>query len=270
MQPMTDEEDELDLRHYVEVLRRRKMVVILATVLVTTLAVLVSLRQAPQYRATAEVLLQESEAEQILGPTADLQTPQENRVETEIGVIKSSVVRDAVEEVLGREPVVKVDGQGDTDIVEISATSTEPEVAAETANTYATVYVEWKKTNSVDQISGAIKILNEELIDIQDQLAGLQQEVDNAEREVILTEEGSEERLAAEERFTNVQSANGSADPGAAGPDHLAPTAGEPAPGRPADHRDGRCPGRHRGRWTDLTVRPAAAPQRGSSASWSV
>ncbi len=51
--------DELELRDYLAVLRRRKLIIILTTVAVIVLALAYSFIQTPVYAASAEVLLED-------------------------------------------------------------------------------------------------------------------------------------------------------------------------------------------------------------------
>jgi polysaccharide biosynthesis transport protein len=171
MVPMEPMDDELDLRHYLDVVNRRKWLIIVVTVLVAAVAIGLSLSQTPMYRSGAQVLLQGDDAERRMGGAdefADARVNQ-NRVETEIGVIESNLVQDAVEAELGREPDVSVSAEGETDIIRISATSTEPEEAAAEANLYAETYVEWKRERTVDGLLAAQQTVQAEIDSLQQQ-----------------------------------------------------------------------------------------------------
>jgi uncharacterized protein involved in exopolysaccharide biosynthesis len=63
-----DTNTELELRDYLGVLRRRKGIIFLTTVIVVGLALALSLTQRPVYSASTEVLLQSRTSEQILNP----------------------------------------------------------------------------------------------------------------------------------------------------------------------------------------------------------
>jgi uncharacterized protein involved in exopolysaccharide biosynthesis len=75
MVPMEPADDELDLRHYLDVVNRRKWLIIAVTVLVAAVAVGLSLAQTPMYRATTQVLLQGDDAERRLGGGTRWPTP---------------------------------------------------------------------------------------------------------------------------------------------------------------------------------------------------
>lgn len=201
-----DVEDELDLRHYLDVLRRRWLVVLIATALVTLLAVGVSLVQTEMYRATSEVLLQGNDAEQRLGSGDQTnQFRDDNRVATEIGVIESNLVESAVEEQLGREPDVSASPAGDTDIIEISATSSVPEDAAEEANTYAQVYVEWRRQRTIDDLLAAQQTVQEEVDSIEARIDELEQPITDLQNQLVAAP-GESERADLQAQIDEAES----------------------------------------------------------------
>jgi len=193
MVPMEPVDDELDLRHYLDVVSRRKWLIVVVTVLVAGAAVALSVGQTPRYRGTAEVLLQGDDAERRLGGV-DQMDPRvnQNRVETEIGVIESNLVQGAVEEELGREPDVSVSAVGETDIVEISATSTEPEEAAAEANLYAQTYVQWKRQRTVDDLLAAQQTVQAEVDALEQQLSELEAPTTQLENQLFAAESEDE------------------------------------------------------------------------------
>lgn len=205
MQPVVvDSDDELDLRHYIDVLWRRKLIIIVVGLLVMGVAAGLSARQDDQYRASASVLLQGNEAEQRLGAATDPAAAAYNRVETEIGVIQSDVVRAAAAENLGFEPGVSVSAVGETDIVRISSVSTDPSRAALVANTYAESYVEWRKNRTVQDLLDAQNTVQAEVDDLEGQLAELEQPVEELRNQLFVTE-STEEREAIQARIADVE-----------------------------------------------------------------
>lgn len=190
------EDDELDLHHYLDVVRRRRWTIIVVTALVAAIALALSVSQTPRYRATAEVLLQGDDAEQRLG-AAGPADPRVNasRVDTEIGVIESNLVRRAVQENLGREPDVSVSAVGETDIVEISATSTEPEEASREANLYAETYVEWRRERTIDDLLAAQETVQAEIRSLQEQLTAAQAPLEELEEQLFFSDDEDEREL---------------------------------------------------------------------------
>nr|MBA3956007.1 hypothetical protein [Acidimicrobiia bacterium] len=155
MQP--DDADEVDLRDYLAILRRQRRVVVATLVTVVVAALTISFVQTPVYEGVVEILLQSNRSEEIFAPDANTFVAVDPaRVETEIGVMQSLSVRQAVEEELGRPIEVTIEAQGETDLVRLTAESTEPEEAALWANTYAEVYISSRRQRLVDDLQRAI------------------------------------------------------------------------------------------------------------------
>jgi capsular exopolysaccharide synthesis family protein len=170
-QPFPDDADVLELRDYLAVVRRRRTVVIGTVVAVVAVALAVSLLQTPVYEASAEILLQSRRSEEIFSPDAERSVRAEPaRVETEIGVMKSRSVREAVAKQLGRPVEVTIQAQGQTDLVTISAENTEPAEAASIAQTYAEVYIATRRTLLIQDLETAITEVQGQIADIEDQL----------------------------------------------------------------------------------------------------
>jgi capsular exopolysaccharide synthesis family protein len=182
------EREELELRHYTAVVWRRKGTVFLVTFLVVAAAIAYSVLQEPIYRSTADVLLQNTIAEQLVSPdAASTADAARNRIDTEIAVMKSKSVKSAVADKLGIAAVPKVTiGQyGDTDVVGISATSRDPAQAATIAQTYADTYIEIRKQQfiqnyldasvqiqaQIDAINAGITALEQPLKDLDSAIA---------------------------------------------------------------------------------------------------
>jgi polysaccharide biosynthesis transport protein len=209
----THAEDQLDLRQYLNVLRRRKVPIIAVTLLVVGAALVASLLQTPIYEASAEVLLQERASERIF--SADQQVPQRDvsRVATAIEVMRSRSVVDAVEAALREsDPPIDVDGelrvddlplsiaaQGDTDVVRIAAEHEDPAQAAMIANTYARTYIAVRRELLVDDLLGAAERVQERLNVLEMQLAAVNEPVADLDRRIAdAASEAERERLRAE------------------------------------------------------------------------
>jgi non-specific protein-tyrosine kinase len=176
---------ELGLRDYLVVLRRRKAVILTTTALVLLAAIAYSLSQTSVYRSTVEVLLEPRASEQIFSPDAQQRTDQQQtRVKTEIAVMNSRSVRDAVTQALGRSPKVDIVSSGLTNVVTVSAESHDPQEAANVANTYAQTYVTVRRDSTVkdlldtaDQIQQQISKINEQIAAIDKPLADLDNQI---------------------------------------------------------------------------------------------
>ncbi len=81
---------------------------------------------------------------------------------------------------------------GATDTVKISATSTEPEQAAEEANTYAETYVDWKRQRTIDELLDAQKTVQAEMDSIQQRINALDDPLDELKLELVGTDDAAE------------------------------------------------------------------------------
>lgn len=166
-----------ELRDYVAVVRRRKWVIAVTVATLVGLTLVVSLLQTPIYEATADVLLQPRSSEEIFAPSDDrvVVGPPSARVETEIEVMKSRSVRQAVADELGQEPEVSINALGETEVVAISAQSTDPAEAARFANTYAETYIATRRQQLIDDLLAAGEQVQAKIDQIDQQLDDLQQ-----------------------------------------------------------------------------------------------
>src|SRR5207302_2432954 len=131
-----EEEESKDLRDYMRVIRRRKAVIALSVVVCVAASLVASFLQTPVYRADAEVLLQPRIGDSLFDTSTGQRsgTDAARNVSTEIQVLRSQPVAQAVQQKLGTAPAVSVAGVGQTDVIKISSESTVPSAAAGIAN----------------------------------------------------------------------------------------------------------------------------------------
>ncbi len=160
------------VRAYLGMLRRRLGVVVAVVVVFTGLTLAYTLRQAPVYEASSRVLLQGTLAEQLVaGVEANTAFLIANRGETEIQVMQSPAIVDAVSRELGHRPDVSVARVGESTIVLITARSGDRLGAAQDATTFAHVYVEVRKQQQLDQLLKATEQFQAKVTELNDQLA---------------------------------------------------------------------------------------------------
>ena len=187
-----DEKNEVELRDLLAVIRRQRSVVFATFLTVVAAALTVSFVQTPVYEGVVEILLQSNRSEEIFAPDANTFVAADPaRVETEIGVMKSLSVRQAVAEELGRPIEVSIEAQGETDLVRLTAESTDPEEAALWANTYAEVYISSRRQQLVDDLQRAITEVQAQLDQIDQQVEQPLEELD-AQIEAAETEDQRE------------------------------------------------------------------------------
>lgn len=165
----TEESSSLELSEYLRILRRRKWTIALAVIVVVGAALVSAELQTPVYRAGAEVLLQPRSTDTIYTQNSQQSNPT-LAVQTEIEIVKSAPVRQAVQKKLGVAPRVAVAVVGQTDVITVSAESTDPRSAATVANAYANAYIDFRRTQDVNDLLQAAGQIQARIADLQHQI----------------------------------------------------------------------------------------------------
>jgi Mrp family chromosome partitioning ATPase/capsular polysaccharide biosynthesis protein len=151
------------LRDYVEVLRRRKWVVLLPLVLVPVAAVLLSLRQPAVYEASAQVLIsRENLATQIEGLTDPTTLDPDRTAKTQAqlarvpevarGALKAAKLDRSPSDLLGASSVTSTP---ETDLLIFRVRDATPDVAALLANAYARQFTIYRREIDSDVLADA-------------------------------------------------------------------------------------------------------------------
>ena len=163
------------IRHQLAVLGRRWPLVALLAVVACGAAAGLTKRLPPVYSATASVLLQPGTSEQLLaGATGSGLSATGNEAATEIEVMRSQLVRDAVRAKLGRAPDVDIEARGATNVLDIRATSTKPATAASEATTFAEVYVELRRNQRVSDLLTTAELIRAEVTELDKRIDELE------------------------------------------------------------------------------------------------
>jgi len=163
-------DEELRLGDYLQVLRRRKQLIVVVTLLVTVPAVVFSLLKTPVYAGQAEILLQPRTSETLFDPNSGIRADPARQVQNEIRILSSAPVRDAVRAQLGSVPKVSATAISSTDIIRVSARSTDPDQAATLANAYATSYIDYRRKQAVDDVLAASQQVQSKIGELQKQI----------------------------------------------------------------------------------------------------
>jgi capsular exopolysaccharide synthesis family protein len=186
--PPLDDEDELDLRAYLHIVRRRWRWVAGTTVLAIAAAVLFSVQQESQYRAEATLLIRTQPADSIVSDERQVTAQDaERQLNNETEILESGAAQNAALEIYdGPLDVdsVEADVASDrSDAVEVSATASDPDEAADLVNAYVQAFIDLRRTQRVDEILAAGA-------EIQTQIDQLQTEID-----VLTAEEADPARI---------------------------------------------------------------------------
>jgi capsular exopolysaccharide synthesis family protein len=170
---LPEEKSGPELRDYLSVLRRRKWTIALTVVVLVGLSLVNSFLTTPIYQGTATVLLQPRSTDTLFNPSTGARNDPARAVDTEIQVLKSEPVRAMVRQQLGSAPPVSASGVGQTDVINVSTTSTKPAVAAKTANAYANAYIDFRRKQAVDDLLAASQEIQGKVDDLQKQIDAL-------------------------------------------------------------------------------------------------
>jgi polysaccharide biosynthesis transport protein len=179
------EDEELDLRAYLGVVRRRWKAIALVVLLVVGAAVAYSASQRPLYRASSEILIAQRSTETLF--TGEVRLPQEaeRQLNNEVRILESGDVRRAVSEVyegpLDPDDVGAAVGSDTSDVIEVSTTAGSAEDAAELVNQYVEVFIELRRAERVDELLQAGSEIQTQIDDIDSRIADIRAPLDAVE-----------------------------------------------------------------------------------------
>ena len=174
--------EEVDLRAYVSILRRRWRWVAAALLATIVLSLFLSLRQTPQYRASADLLVNLQSGESIVDQRNPLSAADAERaLNNEIQILESGSAREAALEAydgpLSVSAVTASVASNRSDAIRVSAMGSDPDEVADLVNTYVDAYIDLRQSQRVDEILTAGN-------EIQAQIDRLQEEIDDLNDEI--------------------------------------------------------------------------------------
>ncbi len=162
---------QITLKDYLRVLRGHRGIIALSTLIVLATTMAASFLQTPVYQATAEILLQPRSNESLFDTQTGQRRDPNRAVQTEIQVLTSQPVRDAVTQMIGVTPPISVSPVAETDVIRVRSQRTSPDQAAAVANAYARSYIDFRRKQAVDDVLAAAQ-------EIQRKIASLQPQID--------------------------------------------------------------------------------------------
>ncbi|MFP4253150.1 MAG: GumC family protein [Halothece sp.] len=200
-----EQEDYIDLQQYWMALKRRWFYAVLVFASTVGLAAAYSLQQEPIYQAKARLLHQGNDSESISLPGLDGNPRRESKLENQIEIIKSSSI---AEQVIDRLDLRNDEGEvltsgsllsnltveplRDTDILEISYDSPNPEEAAQVVNEVIKAYRESNIKINRAQATAEREFIEGQLPEIQEELEGEEEQLRQFKEEnnvIALSEE---------------------------------------------------------------------------------
>ncbi|MEA2685313.1 MAG: tyrosine-protein kinase, partial [Actinomycetota bacterium] len=158
---------------YLQGIWRRRVAILLAVLVIVGFSMVISSSRPTVYRATAEVLVQSSGVEGALDPTSRPRTDPQRLVETELRILGSPAVREAVRIALGDAPPIKATAAGGADVITIEAENGSAELAATIANAYADAYVAVRRNQTEEAATAAIAEIQKRVSELQGQIEAI-------------------------------------------------------------------------------------------------
>jgi succinoglycan biosynthesis transport protein ExoP len=161
----------LSLADYAAIVWRRKWLVVIPIVVVTFVAMLLTLSETQLYRSSTEVLVKEPPSATAIGAP---ERPMQQRVlQNELQRAQGSEIQRQVREIIGPEPLigVRLAASEDVDVFVFTAESSSPEEAAEAANEYANVYIAERRASLTVDLEAQALVLGDQIQDIDQEIA---------------------------------------------------------------------------------------------------
>ena len=185
---MTEFGTEPSFRAYLHILRRRKWWVGFAAALGLAASLAFSLTAHKQYSATAQLLVQPSIDASGAGVTQPQPVTQTD-VETELQLVTSAPVQQAVRAQLNSAPAVSAAEVGQTNVMAITATSEVPSQAALVANLYATAFVQYRQSVAERSLATAEAQLRSQITSLTQQLKPFRGNTTSPEASALLNQQ---------------------------------------------------------------------------------
>jgi Mrp family chromosome partitioning ATPase len=188
-QPGTREGLPLELRQYLDILKRHKWFILEAVVVVGLVAGILSSLRTPLYEATARVLLTPNDPTQQLNPTGAsgaVGNDPDRYVAGQINIVQSeAVATEAAKSLSGVavqkvESVLAVSQDGQSNVLRVSATDEGPSEARDIANAVARGYIENRRQAAVSGLQQAADDIQQRLGPLQAQIADLDSKIGSA------------------------------------------------------------------------------------------
>ncbi len=168
---LEQEQTNLSLEQVLGILRRRVPWILLCVVLVAGAAYGVSKRQTKKYTATTALVFNNNQpGQQIAGLPAVSSASASAEQSTNVKLVQLGDMAEKTAGLLGqgltKENVkadLSVSAQGESNVVDVSATATPPALAAAIANSYAEQFVTEQQNSSHAYYASALKLVNKQL-----------------------------------------------------------------------------------------------------------
>lgn len=194
MQQKPPQANDISLRDYLDLLRRRKAVIIQTWLAILIVGVLITFMTKPMYRTTTRILVESKNPiltqVDATNPLAPLFAPSAGyEVETQIEVLQSDDLQEKVFEAAqvpfdkslketDRAVRLNTKQVGDTEVIEIAADSRRPSWALQIARAIPNIYRDYITGNRTEEVKRATDFAKQRLSDEQDALDKAQKKLE--------------------------------------------------------------------------------------------
>ncbi|MDH3678824.1 MAG: hypothetical protein OEV40_02620 [Acidimicrobiia bacterium] len=167
---LADEAAVFDFQRAIAIVRRRWRVLLLPPILFTLGAYVMAGRQASTYEASALIALQPTVAEnQLSGDRSN--SLAERELQTEAKILDGAAMSALVSSELGSGFAFDSEAIEGTDLLQVTATGSQPSTAASTANAIVGLYIEERRTRIISELERAATEIDREIAAVEEELA---------------------------------------------------------------------------------------------------
>lgn len=185
MQTTTWASSEISLRDYLNIIRRRKLVILAAAVVIFAIGAIVTFRSRPVYRSVTRILVDTGSraySPYMSDPLISQFFVQSNvaGIDTQIEILRSEGVMTATYRESGVPPgtvSLSVSQAGQTNVLDVAAESENPDFARKFLEALPKVYVKNVTWNRKEEINNAIEFIRERVKEETERLQQLQVEL---------------------------------------------------------------------------------------------
>jgi capsular exopolysaccharide synthesis family protein len=213
---MTSNHDDqtLDLEKALSILRRRAPVIVLCLLLIAGIAFALSKHQTKQYTATAALVFNTNQPnQQVAGLTEVSSTSPQAQQSTNVKLVELGDTASLTAKRLGVgltaqqiKSKLSVSPQGESNIVDVSATATSPALASEIANTYSDEFIKGQARASRQYFGSALALVRKEF-------AALPRQQRTGPQGLSLTDRAQSLQILSQLQAGNVQVAQAATPP---------------------------------------------------------
>ena len=171
--------EEWDLGGYLQLFSRRWLFVLLAAITAAGVAYALEEVGNAEYEATAQLLVELDQGEGVVGGS-----PQD--FATELVLVQGQEVRDRFEQRFGRAADVQTSARESSLVIDVTARSTNPDLAAAAANAYAQAYVDLRDEQAASEVVTATDAVDQELAEVNTALAEVEAQLLDAPFDEVL------------------------------------------------------------------------------------